>query len=554
MQQALTVPELAFRMARHPQPLEIRLNQRSILPLLIAFTLSLTVFSQQKTEPKPQEKTAAKSAPADAKKSAEAAAKPEEKKNEPPAAEEQPVVTHHSIHAGGKMLNYTATTGMMPIKNGEGEVEAHMFFMAYTLDSPHDPKRPLMISFNGGPGSSSVWLHLGLVGPKRIKMLPDGTMTPPPFELVDNEYTMLDQTDIVFVDPVGTGYSRAAKKELNKKFWGLKGDLDSVSEFIRMYLTRYERWSSPLFLIGESYGTMRASGLAGTLIDRGIAVNGIALISTVLDFNTIEFNRGSDAAYIYYLPTYAATAWYHKKIAPELQQLPVKEVVRQAEEFAGGPYAAALLKGDSLSEADRKNIVAQLAKFTGLSPQYIENSDLRVEHVHFAKELLRDQGLTVGRLDSRFKGKDESNVGETFEYDPSYSNIQAPYTAMLNDYVRRELGYKTDTYYSILGNVTGERWDWGSAGDGAPNTTEGLRKAFVRNPHMRVYIAKGYYDMATPLYAVNATFDHMALPKEAKANITDDYFEAGHMMYIEQNSLTKLRDDLRNFVNTSLKK
>ena len=530
------------------------MNKRLLLPLLITLTLSLTASGQQKTEPKPEEKTSAKSTPADAKRPSEAAAKPADKKDENIAGDEAPVVTHHSIKVAGKTLNYTATTGMMPIKNSDGEVEARMFFMAYTLDGPRDPKRPLMVSFNGGPGSSSVWLHLGLVGPKRIKMLPDGTMTPPPFELVDNEYTMLDQTDIVFVDPVGTGYSRAAKKELNKKFWGLKGDLDSVTEFIRMYLTRYERWSSPLFLIGESYGTMRASGLAGTMIDRGMALNGIALISTVLDFNTIEFNRGNDLAYIYYLPTYAATAWYHKKSAPELQQLPVKEVVRQAEEFAAGPYAAALLKGDSLPEAERKNIVTQLAKFIGLSPRYIENSDLRVEHVHFAKELLRDQGLTVGRLDSRFKGKDESNVGETFEYDPSYSNIQAPYTAMLNDYVRRELGYKTDTYYSILGNVTGERWDWGSAGDGAPNTTEGLRKAFVRNPSMRVYIAKGYYDMATPLFAVKATFEHMALPKEAKANITEDFFEAGHMMYIEQNSLAKQRDDLRNFVNAALKK
>jgi carboxypeptidase C (cathepsin A) len=523
------------------------------LIVLLALAIATSAFAQQKTETKPEDKAPAKSASADAKKPADAA-KPAEKKDDNVAGEEPPVVTHHSIRAGGKTLNYTATTGMMPIKNGEGEVEARMFFMAYTLDGPRDPKRPLMVSFNGGPGSSSVWLHLGLVGPRRIKMLPDGTMTPPPFELVDNEYTMLDQTDIVFVDPVGTGYSRAAKKDLNKKFWGLKGDLDSVSEFIRMYLTRYERWSSPLFLIGESYGTMRASGLAGTLIDRGIALNGIALISTVLDFNTIEFNRGNDLAYIYYLPTYAATAWYHKKIAPEWQQLPVKEVVRQAEDFAAGPYAAALLKGDALPESQRKNVVTQLAKFIGLSPQYIENSDLRVEHVHFAKELLRDQGLTVGRLDSRFKGKDESNVAETIEYDPSYSNIQAPYTAMLNDYVRRELGYKTDTYYSILGNVTGERWDWGSAGDGAPNTTDGLRKAFVRNPHMRVYIAKGYYDMATPLFAVKATFEHMALPKEAKANISEDFFEAGHMMYIEQNSLARQREDLRNFVNAALKK
>jgi carboxypeptidase C (cathepsin A) len=521
------------------------------LIVLLALAIGTSAFAQQKTEAKPEERISAKSAPADAKKPAEA--KPEEKKDEP-AGEEKPVVVHHTIRAGSKTLNYTTTTGMMPIKNAEGEVEARIFFMAYTLDGPRDSKRPLMFSFNGGPGSSSVWLHLGLVGPRRIKMLPDGTMTPPPFEMVDNEYTMLDQTDLVFIDPVGTGYSRAAKKDLTKKFWGLKGDLDSVSEFIRMYLTRYERWSSPLFLIGESYGTMRASGLAGTLIDRGIAVNGIALISTVLDFNTIEFNRGNDLAYIYYLPTYAATAWYHKKIAPELQQQPVKEVVRQAEEFAATAYATALLKGDSLPDAERKNIVGQLAKFTGLSPQYVENSDLRIEHVHFAKELLRDQGLTVGRLDSRFKGKDESNVGETFEYDPSYTNIQSPYTAMLNDYVRRELGYKSDTYYSILGNVTGERWDWGNAGDGPPNTSDGLRKAFVRNPSMRVYIAKGYYDMATPFFAVEHTFEHMGLPKEAKANITDDYFEAGHMMYIEQNSLARQREDLRNFVNAALKR
>jgi carboxypeptidase C (cathepsin A) len=526
------------------------------LLLLVALLASVSTFAQQKEEQKPAEKTSAKSSPKDQKKAEQAAAaKPSEKeeKKVEAATEEPPVVTHHSIHAGGKTLNYTVTTGMMPIKNPDAEVEAHMFYMAYTLDGPKDPKRPLMISFNGGPGSSSVWLHLGIVGPKRIKMLSDGTMTPPPYELVENEYTMLDQCDLVFIDPVGTGYSRPVKKDLGKKFFGLKGDLDSMTEFIRMFLTRNERWSSPLFIIGESYGTMRASGLAGRLIDQGIALNGIALISTVLDFNTIEFNRGNDTAYISYLPTYAATAWYHKKIAPELQQLPLKEVVRQAEEFAGGPYAQALLRGDSLPDADRKNTAAQLARFTGLSQRYVELADLRIEHVHFAKELLRDQGLTIGRLDSRFKGKDENQVGETFEYDPSYSNIQSPYTAMLNDYVRRELGYKTDTFYNILGGL-GERWDWGNAGDGMPTTTEGLRKAFVRNPSMHVYVAKGYYDMATPLYGVKLTFDHMSLPKEAKANISDDYFEAGHMMYIEQNSLQRLREDLRNFLNVSLKK
>lgn len=511
--------------------------------------------AQQPSAPQKEEQASAKSAPKDAKAQQSAAAKPSDKqeKEQEEAGEEKPVVTKHSIRAGGKTLNYTATTGMMPIKNAEGEVEARMFFMAYTLDGPRDAKRPLMFSFNGGPGSSSVWLHLGIVGPRRVKMLRDGTMTPPPFELVDNEYTLLDQTDLVFIDPVGTGYSRATKKDLAKKFYGLKGDLDSVGEFIRMYLTRYERWASPLFLIGESYGTMRAAGLAGHLIDRGIALNGIALISTVLDFNTIDFFRGSDLAYIYYLPTYAATAWYHKKIAPELQQQSLKEVVRQAATFAGGEYASALLKGDALTDQERANIANQVARLTGLSPQYVRNADLRIEHVHFAKELLRDQGLTVGRLDSRFKGKDENKVAATFEYDPSYSNIQSPYTATLNDYVRRELGYKTDTYYNILGGL-GQQWDWGNAGDGPPNTSDGLRKAFVRNPHMKVYIAKGYYDMATPFFAVDHTFAHMALPKEANANITDSYFEAGHMMYIEHESLVRQREDLRRLIDSALKK
>src|SRR4051812_47713119 len=339
------------------------------LALAVVLVFAVTASAQQKEAPKAEEKTSAKSAPKDAKTAEQAAApKPAEEKAES-GAEEKPVITHHTIRGGGKTLNYTATVGMMPIKNAEGETEAHIFFMAYTLDGPRDPKRPLMISFNGGPGSSSVWLHLGLVGPRRIKMLPDGTMTPPPFELVDNEYTMLDQTDLVFIDPVGTGYSRAAKKDLLKKFWGLKGDLDSVSEFIRMYLTRYERWGSPLFLIGESYGTMRASGLAGVLIDKGVALNGIALISTVLDFNTLSATPGNDGPYIYYFPTYASTAWYHKKLPADLQQQPLKDVVKQAEDFAAGPYTLALAKGDELPDAERKSVVAQMARFTGLSPQ-----------------------------------------------------------------------------------------------------------------------------------------------------------------------------------------
>ena len=516
--------------------------------LLVVLLFCAFSIAQQKEQAKPAP-PAEKTSPVQ-KQPEQTAAKPQDPAD---SAEEKPMVTRHAIRANGKVLNYTATAGFMPIKNAEGETEARIFYMAYTLDGPRDPKRPLMISFNGGPGSSSVWLHLGLIGPRRIKMLPDGTMSGPPYELVDNEYTLLDQTDLVFIDPVGTGYSRATKKDLHKKFWGLKGDLDSVSEFIRMFLTRYERWGSPLFIIGESYGTMRAAGLAGHLIDRGIALNGIALISTVLDFATIDNTPGNDAAYIFYLPTYTSTAWFHKKLSADLQQQSLRDVVKQAEEFAGGAYRDALFKGDALSAQERENIAKQVARFTGLSAEYVLNSDLRIEHQHYAKELLRDQGLTIGRLDSRFKGHQESGTAETMEYDPSYTNIQMPYTMMLNDYVRRELGYKTDTFYSILGNVTGDRWEWGNAGDGTPNTAEGLRKAFLRNPKMQVYVAKGYYDMATPQFAVTYTFNHMNLSKEAKANIAENYFEAGHMMYIEQNSLQRQRDDLRKFIERAIK-
>jgi carboxypeptidase C (cathepsin A) len=501
--------------------------------LSLMFCLTVTLMSAQQDPPAATE-----------------AAKPAEvKKTE--AAEEPPVITQHSIKIGARTLNYTATAGFLPIKNPEGEVEARIFYMAYTVEPPAGAaRRPLMFSFNGGPGSSSVWLHLGAVGPKLVRMLPDGTQTAPPYQLVDNDQTWLDQTDLVFIDPVGTGYSRPAKKDLGKKFWSLKGDLDSVGEFIRMYLGRNQRWNSPLFLVGESYGTMRAAGLAGWLIDRGIALNGIVLVSSVLDFGTIDFVPGNDWPYVLYLPSYTATAWYHKRLPPDLQA-DLRAAVRQAEQWTMETYLPALAKGDRLSLAEKREIAAQLARLTGLSPRYVEQSDLRVEHTHFVKELLREQGLTAGRLDSRFTGKDQDVTGGTFEYDPSYTNIQAPYTMLLNEYVRRELGYQSDAYYNILGGL-GERWDWGNAGDGLPFTADGLRRAFVRNPHMKVFIASGYYDLATPYFATMHTFDHMGLDAAAKANIRHGEYESGHMMYIHRPSLEQLRKDVRQFLESAL--
>ena len=338
------------------------------------------------------------------------------------------------------MLRYSVTTGLMPLKSDTGQVEARIFFMAYTLERPGGPEtRPLMFSFNGGPGSSSVWLHLGALGPKRVKMRTDGAMPSPPYRLVDNEHTWLDDTDLVFIDPVGTGYSRPAKPELGKKFWGVQGDIESVGEFIRLYLTRHERWGSPLFLVGESYGTTRAAGLAGHLVDRGIAFNGILLVSSILNFQTARFTRGNDLPYPLFLPTYAATAWYHKKLPADLQAKPVVEFLREVEAFAGSEYPGALQKGDR---------------------------------------------MTAGFAD----------------------------------------------------------------------TSEALRSAFAKNPDMRVFVANGYYDLATPYFATAYTLSHMGLDEVQRARISTAYYEAGHMMYIHEGELAQLKQDVAKFIASALAK
>ena len=484
---------------------------------------------------------------------AKAADKAPEKSKEP--EEEKPVITHHEIRVGGKALKYTATTSMMPIRNAKGETEGHMFFMAYTLDGVSDPtRRPLMFSFNGGPGSASVWLHLGAVGPKRVVMLATGEMPAPPFHLVDNEYTWLDQADLVFIDPVGTGYSRPAKPELGKNFWNLRGDIESVAEFIRMYLTRYERWTSPLFLVGESYGTTRAAGLSGYLINRGVAFNGIVLVSSILNFQTAEFAKGNDLPYILYLPTYAATAWYHKKLAPELER-DLAKTLAEVERWAETGYAEALAKGDRLPAAERQSAIDRLARYTGLEKRYIDNSNLRVPIFHFTKELLRDQKRTVGRLDSRFKGMDESAATDHPEFDPSMAAIRPPYTSTFNNYVRGELGYKTDLEYYILGEGIKSPWEWGpsSSREGFPDTSDALRSAFAKNPYMKLYVASGYFDLATPYFATQYTLAHMGLDPSLRGNIRTGEYEVGHMVYLEAKSLEKLKREVAAFIESALR-
>jgi carboxypeptidase C (cathepsin A) len=452
---------------------------------------------------------------------------------------------------GAKTLRYLVTTGLMPIKNANGDTEARMFYMAYTL-LPKSPaaQRPLMFSFNGGPGSSSVWLHLGALGPKRTRMRDDGAMPPPPFQLVDNEHTWLDKTDLVFIDPVGTGYSRAARPELASKFFSLQGDLDSVGEFIRMYLTRNERWPSPLFLVGESYGTTRAAGLAGLLIDKGIAFNGVLLVSTVLNFQTLLFGQGNDLPYLLMLPSYTATAWYHKKLSADLQSKPLRAVLDEAEKWTAHELTVAYGKGDALTPQERAAVIDKMARYTGLGKEFIANHNLRVELGRFNKELLRDQQRTTGRLDSRFKGIDSTAGDSRPEFDPSMSAIRAPYTATFNNYVRTHLGYKTDAEYYILGGGVTAPWNFG-VNNGFADTSNALRNAFAKNPYLKVFAAFGYYDMATPYYAAEYTLNHSNLDATHRAQITRAYYEAGHMMYIESKSLAKMKQDVDKFIDSA---
>lgn len=519
---------------------------------IIALACLLMFGGQQPQTATPPAAPPAQQAPSQAR-PAEPQARPAEaaKPAVAPVVDETPVVTRHTINVNGKALSYTATTGFMPIKNPAGETEAHIFFIAYTLDNVANPgERPLMFSFNGGPGSSSVWLHLGALGPRRVKMLDDGQMPPPPYQVVDNPQTWLDQTDLVFIDPVGTGYSRATKAELANKFFGLQGDLASVGEFIRLYLARSGRWSSPLFLVGESYGTTRAAGLAGYLIDRGIAFNGVVLVSTVMNFQTLLFAQGNDLPYMLILPSYAATAWYHKRLPADLQRQELRKVLDEVEAWAATDYAVALGKGDRLSAAERQAVIDKLARYTGLDKSFVERADLRVDLPHFDKELLRDQRRSVGRLDSRFKGVDASGLSERPDSDPSNNAIRPPYTAAFNSYVRAELGFKSDLEYYILGGGIG-RWDWG-VNNGYADTSEMLRNAFAKNPYLKLFVACGYFDMATPYFAAEYTLNHMNLEAGQRANIRLEYYEAGHMMYIDARMLAKLKQDVSAFIKAAL--
>lgn len=379
-----------------------------------------------------------------------------------------------------------------------------------------------------------------------------GNPPPPPYRLVENPYSLLDVTDLVFIDPVGTGYSRMVQGEKIQEYHGFKRDIESVGEFIRLYTSRYLRWTSPKFLIGESYGTTRAAGLSGYLQERhGMFLNGIMLISSILEFSTARFLPGNDLPYILFLPTYTATAWYHRKLPKDLQQKPLRQVLDEVEAFALGEYATALMKGAKLSADQAQGIARKLARYTGLSREYIRRTRLRISIYRFVKELLREEGRTVGRLDSRFKGIDRDDAGEQFEFDPSYATIQGPYTATLNQYVREELRFESDLPYEVLSSLY-QSWSYKEFENSYVNVAETLRKAISMNPYLKVFVGNGYYDLATPYFATQYTFNHLGLDATLQDNISMAYYEAGHMMYVHLESLRQMKEDLVRFIRAAI--
>ncbi|GAA2970713.1 S10 family peptidase [Actinokineospora diospyrosa] len=480
--------------------------------------------------------------------------------NEPkPAVEptDDLVSTAHSLTVRRRKLNYTATTGRVVLRKEvttEGKFEGHqpkaeVFLTAYTLDGADPARRPVTFAFNGGPGSASVWLHLGLFGPRRVVTGDVGDLAAPPYGLVDNTETLLAHSDLVFIDPVSTGYSRAVKGEKAGDYHGFQADLESVGELIRLWTTRNGRWISPKFLAGESYGTTRAAGLAHHLQTRhGMYLNGLVLISSVLDFATMDFTAGNDAPYALFLPTYAAIAHYHGLHGDR----PLREVLDEAEAFATRDYPYALAQGSRLSTEERTAAVRTLAGLTGLTEDYVERVNLRVEHVRFFTELLRHRKQTVGRLDGRFTGWEADYGRERFSDDPTASAIMGAYTAGINHYLHTELAYPNDLPYEVLSLEVNRSWSFKEFENAHVTVADKLAAAMRANPHLRVHVASGYTDGATPYFATEHSLAQLNIPASLRANIEVSYYEAGHMMYVHEPSRLRQSKDIAAFIGKTV--
>jgi carboxypeptidase C (cathepsin A) len=548
-----------------------------ILALLLSLITPLALRAETKVETKLETKVDTKSDTKSDKDDAKA-----DKSDEPVLS-----VTAHTITLAGKTIKYHATAGYLILKEEEGKPlvpaagpgltpsipspdsekakedekrskdglksKAKVFFVAYTLDDVTDSAtRPLTFCFNGGPGSASIWLHMASIAPRRAALTEDGEAPPPPYRLVDNESTWLDHTDLVFIDPVSTGYSRTFPKENPSQYHGLKEDIASIGDFIRLYTSRNTRWLSPKIVLGESYGTTRAAGLSNYLQNRyGLYLNGIILVSSVLNFQALEFTPQNNDPYVGFLPSYATAAWYHQKLPADLQAKPVAEVAALARAFAGNDYTLALARGDTLPAAEKQRVAGELSRFTGLPAAYYAKRKLRVPDYLFFSQLLRDEDKMVGRFDARFTGPryepgTDGTIGNG-EYDPSDEAVNGPLTAAFNDYVRRELKFESDIPYEDVWDVS--PWNFGDAGNGFPNTADDLRKAMTRNPYLKIWVTCSYYDLATPYFGAESVVAGMNLEPAVRANLRFTYYESGHMLYIHQASRVKFKADFESFLN-----
>ena len=466
--------------------------------------------------------------------------------------EAEAVTTQHSVRIDGKTIRYTATAGLALINNDDDEPNGLFGYTAYIRDGVEDTsKRPILFAYNGGPGSASIWLHMGVLGPRRIPVVDTKVTGPAPFGAVNNEFSILDVADLVMMDPIGTGYAKPAGEGTGEDFWGVDQDIEASSQFIARFITDNDRWNSPKFVLGESYGGIRTGGVAYKLLtDYGMGLNGVILVSPFMDAAAARDRFAIDLPHALYLPTLAATAWYHNALSDRPDDLVA--FVREVEQFAVNEYAPALMKGAILSAGERASVISKLAAYTGLSEEYWDHSDLRVSHFHFTQELLRDQDVTVGRIDSRFKGRSIDRVGATMQYDPFMSGVAPAFTAGFMHYYTNDLEFKKERDYVVSGGLYTD-WDWlhtlpSGQKTLITNTAVDLATTMTLYPHMKVLIQQGYFDLATPHFVMQYVVNHMDLDQEQRARIEIAMYEAGHMMYVHPPSLAKYKTDLAKFV------
>lgn len=480
-------------------------------------------------------------------------AEDKDKREDKPIPEPKVSVTKHKGKFNGASVSYQVTAGDSFIKDKNGSPKASIFNIAYTRTDIKNPtQRPIMFIFNGGPGSSSVWLHMGVFGPKRVVLPSDAERVgAAPYILQDNALSILDMADLVFIDPVGTGFSRPLGKHEGKEFWGIKEDAEVMSDFVRLYITQNNRWNSPKYLAGESYGTTRAGAMVKELQEGwgSVDLNGILLISSIVDFQTSDFTEGNDVPFVTFMPTYAATAWYHDAVPNKTKWASLESFLADARDFALNQYATVLLKGSLASKQEQDEVVSQLHQFTGLSEQYIRQTNFRIDEFLFMKELLRDKGKVVGRLDSRYLGEDGNMVTQSFEADPSSYAIDGAYTAAIQQYFANDINVMREEPYHILSGEVFSNWNWlyekSARNQGFMNVTPFIAKGMRQNKDFRVFVANGYYDLATPFFATEHSMNHHGIDL---SRVTMKYYEAGHMMYIHEPSLNQLVNDVRTFL------